>query len=201
MAVSRGDRQERSRERRDQLLRATIDLIAERGMKAVTHRAVSAAAGLPSAAAGYYFATIAELIEQALDYHVRQRVAQLTAVLGAATEGLTEPGPIADAVARALITSATRDGLAQYEVYLEAARNPELRASVARSMAAFEEVAAARLAALGARDPGHAAKAFVALADGFALHRLAFPQSFDTDLRLLREGLRGLFLSYTTDES
>jgi hypothetical protein len=66
-------------------------------------------------------------------------------------------------------------------------------------MAAFEQVAAARLAVLGARDPDHAAKAFVALADGFALHRLAFPQPFDVDLQLLREGLRGLFLSYTTN--
>jgi DNA-binding transcriptional regulator YbjK len=178
-----------------------VALIADSGMKAVTHRAVSARAGLPPPTAGYYFATVNELIEQTLTYHVDRRVTQLTELLDAATSGAAGLEEMGEAVARALISGASPTGLTQYEVYLEAARNPALRSVVAQSMASFEAVAAVRLTALGARNPERAAKAFVAVADGFALHRLAFPEPFDDSLRLLLDGLRGLFLSFVLDET
>jgi DNA-binding transcriptional regulator YbjK len=199
-SARRGGSQERSRERREQLLQAAVQLISEGGVRAVTHRAVSARADLPAPAAGYYFSTVAELIEQALQHYVRNRVVELTTSLEAATRSVATLEDAGDAVARELIVGASRDGLAQYEVYLEAARNPALRSVAAESMAAFERVAASRLRDLGARDPAGAAEAFVALADGFALHRLAFPQTYEHHFELLRTALRGLFLSYFADE-
>ncbi len=201
MVTGRGASQERSRERRERLLRAAVELIAQRGVKAATHRAVAAHAGLPAPTTGYYFSTTAQLIEEALKYHVERRVGELGLLLDGATAGATSLEDLGQSVARALITGASTTGLAQYEVYLEAARNPALRAAVAASTAAFEQVASVRLAALGIRDHRRAAQAFVALADGFALHRFAFPQTFDEELELLRNGLRGLFLSYALEES
>ncbi|MFI5426371.1 TetR/AcrR family transcriptional regulator [Aeromicrobium sp. UC242_57] len=57
--------QERSRARREALLDAAIDLFAEGGSRAITHRAVAARAGLPSATTTYYFESIDELIRAA----------------------------------------------------------------------------------------------------------------------------------------
>ena len=50
--------QGRSRQRRDELLAATIELFAEGGSRAVTHRAVARRAGLPPATTTYYFSSM-----------------------------------------------------------------------------------------------------------------------------------------------
>jgi DNA-binding transcriptional regulator YbjK len=62
--------QERSRLRRDELLAAAIELFSVGGSRAVTHRAVAARAGLPSATTTYYFESIDQLIREALGAHV-----------------------------------------------------------------------------------------------------------------------------------
>ena len=203
MAVSagRGEAQERSRRRRELIVRATIELISEGGPKAVTHRAVSARAGLPPASAGYYFKTVDGLVDAALRQFAEQRVQELTALFDEAVEGAADLLQIAERIATALVRSATRQGLAQYEVYLEAARNPALRDAVDSSMARFERMAADRLHALGIRSPKQAAKAFVAVADGFALHRLAAPLPLKEDLELLRLTLTGMYVAFAHDDA
>jgi DNA-binding transcriptional regulator YbjK len=178
---------------------ATIELIAEGGPKAVTHRAVSARAGLPPASAGYYFKTVDDLVDAALRQYAEQRVQNLTSVFDEALEGARDPLLIAERIADALVRGSTRHGLAQYEVYLEAARNPRLRDAVDSSMAAFEQMAADRLYALGIHSPRLAAKAFVAVADGFALHRLASPLPQEEDLELLRRTLAGMYVAFADD--
>ncbi|HEV7685792.1 MAG TPA: TetR family transcriptional regulator, partial [Acidimicrobiia bacterium] len=49
MGNGQSPRQDRSRRRRDALLRATIELLGEIGAKSITHRAVAERAGLPLA--------------------------------------------------------------------------------------------------------------------------------------------------------
>lgn len=201
MSAGRGEAQERSRRRREQIVRATIELIAEGGPKAVTHRAVSARAGLPPASAGYYFKTVDDLVDAALRQFAERRVQELTTLFDEAVAGAADLPEIAARIATALVGSATREGLAQYEVYLEAARNPALRDAVDSSMAGFEEMAADRLQALGIRSPREAAKAFVAVADGFALHRLAAPLPREQDLELVRLTLTGMYLAFALDDA
>ena len=67
-------------------------------------------------------------------------------------------------------------------------------------MAGFEQVAADRLSAVGIRSPRLAAKAFVAVADGFALHRLAAPLPVSEDLELMRLTLTGMYAAFAADE-
>ena len=55
------------------------------------------------------------------------------------------------------------------------------------------------LAALGARDPQGAAEAFVALLDGFALHRLARPRDPEREAAALFAAMRALFLEQVMD--
>jgi len=192
--------QERSRARREALLRAAVALLAQGGVKAVTHRAVSARAGLPPASAGYYFKTIDDLIEAALREYTRQRMRELTRLFDEAVAGVVDPFEVGERIATALVRGTNPDSVCQYEVYLEAARNPALRDAVDSTMAGFEQVAAERLRALGVRSPRLAAKAFVAVADGFALHRLAAPLPVQEDLELMRLTLTGTYVAFANDD-
>jgi TetR/AcrR family transcriptional regulator, regulator of biofilm formation and stress response len=199
MPAGHGEAQERSRRRREVIVQATIELIAEGGPKAVTHRAVSARAGLPPASAGYYFKTVDDLIEAALRQYTRQRMRELTQLFDEAVAGVVDPLEVGERIATALVRGTNRDSVCQYEVYLEAARNPALRDAVDSTMAGFEQVAAERLRALGVRSPRLAAKAFVAVADGFALHRLAAPLPVQEDLELMRLTLTGTYVAFAND--
>ena len=194
--------QDRSRRRREALLRATIELLGETGAKSVTHRAVAERAGLPLASTTYYFRSVHQLIEEALKLHVAERVAELRGLATAAL-GVTGASPqdIAERLADVLVAAPTPILVAQYQMYLEAGRNPALQPAVAEALAAFEDLAAGVLAALGARDPGPAAEAFVALLDGFALHRMARPRHPGREAAALVAAMRALFLDQMMDSA
>jgi TetR/AcrR family transcriptional regulator, regulator of biofilm formation and stress response len=199
--ISPGEpRQDRSRRRRDALLRATIELLGESGAKSVTHRAVAERAGLPLASTTYYFRSVNQLIEEALKLHVAERVAELEglAMLALAASGASAQD-IAERLAEVLAAAPTPILVAQYQMYLEAGRNPALQPAVTEALAAFERLAAAVLAALGAREPGPAAEAFVALLDGFALHRVARPRDPSREAGALTAAMRALFLDQVLD--
>jgi DNA-binding transcriptional regulator YbjK len=200
MGNGQSPRQDRSRRRRDALLRATIELLGETGAKSVTHRAVAQRAGLPLASTTYYFASVHQLIEEALKLHVAERVAELQG-LAAVALGATGASAqdIAERLAEVLAAAPTPILVAQYQMYLEAGRNPALQPAVAEALAAFEGLAAGVLAALGARDPGPTAEAFVALLDGFALHRLARPRDPAREAAALMGAMRALFLEQVMD--
>jgi DNA-binding transcriptional regulator YbjK len=188
-------RQERSRARREALLRAAIELLSEGGARALTHRAVAARAGLPPASTTYYFDTIQQLTDAALELHVSDRVAELDALVAGALAVGDTPEEVGGLVATALADRAAEVIVAQFEIYLEAARNPALRPTVAEALDAFEQFAARALKSLGARDPEGAAPAIVAVIDGFALHRLARPRPRDEEVASVRAAIRALFVA------
>ena len=156
MGNKHSPRQERGRQRRQALLRAAISLLGEAGAKSVTHRAVAERAGLPLASTTYYFESVDELIEEALKLHVAERVAELqemaAVALGAASASAQD---IAERLAEVLVAAPGPILAAQYQLYLEAGRNPALQPAVAEALAAFEGLAAGVLTTLGAR-PGTA---------------------------------------------
>jgi DNA-binding transcriptional regulator YbjK len=193
-------RQDRSRRRRDALLRATIELLGETGIRSVTHRAVAQRAGVPLASTTYYFRSVHELVEEALKLHVTERVAELSgmAALALGTRGASA-ADIAERLAEVLVGAPTPILVAQYQMYLDAGRNPALQPAVAEALSAFEGLAAGMLRALGASDPEGAAEAFVALLDGFALHRLARPRDPDREAAALFAAMRALFLEQVMD--
>jgi DNA-binding transcriptional regulator YbjK len=200
MGNGQSPQQDRSRRRRDALLRATIELLGETGAKSVTHRAVAQRAGVPLASTTYYFASVNELIEEALKLHVAERVAELSGMAAVAL-GATGASAqdIAERLAEVLASAPTPILVAQYQMYLEAGRNPALQPAVAQALSAFEDLAAGVLAALGAREPESTAEAFVALLDGFALHRLARPRDPAREAASLVAAMRALFLEQVMD--
>lgn len=186
--------QERSRNRRDALLRAAIDLLADGGARAVTHRAVAARAGVPQSATTYYFESIGKLTEAALRLQITERVAELREIATNAALGGRSVTQIAERFVTALLDRDPRSIIAQFEVYLEAARNPALREPVAEALEESERLAHTILAGLGARRPAAAAHAVVAVVNGFALNRLARPRDPSAEAAAMLEAIRAVFV-------
>jgi DNA-binding transcriptional regulator YbjK len=183
--------------RRDALLRATVEVAAERGTGGVTHRAVTEKAGLPLATVSYFFDSIVELAVEALRVFTAQDAARLSAL----ADELARRGGSADEIARAFsaATAPTHpETLALFEAYLGAGRSPALRPAVTEALRASRRVAEEAARAAGAPDPAAPAQACVALLHGLALHQLAAPTEVAEDAAY--RALRALFLGYLLDE-
>ena len=165
-------RQTRGEERIDEILRATLGVIRREGLGAVTHRTVSDASGVPLGSLTYYFATKQDLLRAALQLFVAEDVARLRAT---AVELLAAGAGGEQVVERfaAVLAAEETGGVAQFDLYLEASRDPVLRETAVESLRAYEEVAELGLRAAGVPDPAGAARVVVATIDGLGLHRLA----------------------------
>jgi DNA-binding transcriptional regulator YbjK len=191
-AAGRGAGQHRSRERRDQLLRAALCIFESGGAKAITHRAVSHAAGLPPATAGYYFTTIEELLIGAAEFRGRQRLEEIAVLVQSFGETVGSPLDLIERVAHALVHEGHATSTSDIELYLEAARDRRFRAVAAAGRRDVEAMTVGYASQLGARDAVGGAHAYLAVTDGLALEHLACGGDDDEDARLLVEALVAL---------
>ncbi|MEV0373021.1 TetR/AcrR family transcriptional regulator [Streptomyces sp. NPDC050636] len=164
----------RSTPRNELIADTALALLAERGMRGLTHRAVDEAAGLPQGSTSNLARTRAALLEAT----VRRLSERETAVLTpgemphaptAAAAGGDAAAAVADALSLALHRYLSRHRqlvVARYELALEATRRPELRAIYDRAGRAFREPMAAMLVAAGSTDPERHALSMVAWCDG-----------------------------------
>lgn len=172
MAESRVPQQARGEERRERILAATLRVIGRAGIGAVTHRRVAEEAGVPLGSLTYWFAAKDDLLREALRRFVSVEAARLRQVAAALGEQ-ADPEVVAARIGAVLDENAGAEQVAQFELYLEAARNPALRDIAAEAFAAYEEVAVAALRAAGVEQPEEIAPLFVSLADGVGLRRQA----------------------------
>lgn len=129
--------QERGRRRRDALLDAGVELLAEGGFAAMSHRAVAERAGLPLAATTYYFRSrddlVAAAFEQMVDLDLAATRERFRARIGRDGGDRAARMPAraaAEALAAALLPqdeAERRRHLALWELYLQAGRDPALR--------------------------------------------------------------------------
>ena len=161
-------RQVRGERRRQAILEAALRLISQHGVGALTHRAVAEEAGVPLASTTYYFDSLDELLEGALQLFVDEEATRLTA-LAERLQGQELP-PVE--IAR-LFQAELEPDAAQFELYVEAARRPSLREVARSSIEMYARVAATALSAAGLDEPAIDPRAFVALFDGYGLHRIA----------------------------
>jgi len=194
-------RRARGEKRREELLRAALRVIGERGVGQTTHRAVAIEAGVPPATTTYYFSSIDDLLEEALRLFVHEEVARLAELadrLGGAT---ADGGEVAAIFAAELLGEGKRDAMsrtqttAQFELYLEATRRPALQAVARECVQGYVDVAIAALRAAGTPEPERAGHSFVAIIDGFALHGLASP-SHTVEAEELRTALAALWAGW-----
>lgn len=169
MEVATPARQARGQERVEQILRAALVVIGRGGVGAVTHRSVAEQARVPLGSMTYYFASKQELLREALRLHVSEDAGRLRRL---AAELLEQGAPgerVVESFAELL--EGGHPDIAQFELYLEAARDPELREVAAESLRVYGEVAELALRAAGVPDPAAAAGVIVATIDGLGVHR------------------------------
>lgn len=166
-----------SPERFAALTDAAIALIAELGMRGLTHRAVDARSGLPAGTTSAYLRTRKALVEAVVQRLADLDTADLTAqeVPGGAGGVPPDPDVLAAGIAGVLdtwLTAGRTRTLARYACLLEATHHPELR-PILRYGVALRTQARELLAAAGAPDAERRGGHFVAAVDGLLFDRLA----------------------------
>ena len=187
-----------------------IAIIGERGLRALTHRAVDQALALPDGSTSYYLRTRRALLERVVG-----RLAERTAAdLRAAQEPETAPEPDlpdrldalsvrAGALLDRMIGARRVDSLARYALTVELSTDPGLHRALIAGQP-LREMTAAALNALGAPDPASQALDLVSMTDGLVFDRLVgtrsllgpdpgTPESLTELARAVRTFLRGVF--------
>ncbi|MFF4043576.1 TetR/AcrR family transcriptional regulator [Streptomyces sp. NPDC001816] len=183
-----------SASRADLVADAALALLAERGMRGLTHRAVDEAAGLPQGSTSNVARTRQALLELAVRRHAEREARVL------ALEEMPDPRGGLDALAEGLALAVHRSLtggrellIARYELALEASRRPELRAYYDATGAVFKEQLATLLTAVGSTDPGRHVLSVIAWADGLMFSCAAGSFSAEVpSLEEVRTGLREL---------
>jgi DNA-binding transcriptional regulator YbjK len=158
---------------RDRILRTTLELIGSEGIAAVTNRSVAAAAGVSLGSLTYHFESQVDLLRESLLLFVGEEVERLEAIAAGMRSRRPSVEEVAAQVERIVEESANRiQQLAEVELHLRAARDPELREASRRCFEAYEEVAATALEMLDVPDPKRHAPGVVALLYGLGLRRL-----------------------------
>jgi len=179
------------RARRAALLDAAVEVIAEQGVAGATHRSIAARAGMSTSTTSYFFSSLDDLIAAALQVvgdRIVERVDSVTAQVADAELG---PQESIDRFVDAVMAEPERDTVAQFEIYLECARRPQLQSTAHQIMASIERGAEASLRALGIAHAQERAPLVVAMLDGLALHRHARPRG-PSDRRVITDAMYAL---------
>jgi DNA-binding transcriptional regulator YbjK len=177
--------------REREILEATIDLIYEEGISAVSHRAVARRAGVALSAPSYFFPSIDDLIVEAFRSIVATMMEGLEALSARIEAEDMSREDAVDAYVRLALATAPRYDKVQYEAYMVAARRPALRKDVDAAIAATHRKGSTLVTASRRKRFDWAAPILTAYADGVALHRLASPPK-GIGSKPLREGLLAL---------
>lgn len=162
---------------REQIVAATLRLIAEQGIDAVTHRAVAERAGVSPGSTTHHFTSRADLLRAAFRFYLHEADALLLEL-----EQVTEAAEPADRVrvmVSELIDREFEDLAlvrAEYELLLFASGDRELAADVRVWEARIVAGLASALEGSGSDRPVDGARALVNLVRGYELERLLNPQ-------------------------
>ncbi|TDC21196.1 TetR family transcriptional regulator [Kribbella albertanoniae] len=155
-------------DRREAIADAAIRLVAGRGLRGLTHRAVDSEAGLPPGSTSYYLRTRSALLTACVE---RMLARDVETVAPARSE--LPPGELVVVMVLGLAAERSDDLIARYELSLEASRQPELRTAIDTGGRQLRAMLGQLLAALGVPDPERAAWPLAAMLDGLLYDRVA----------------------------
>ncbi len=201
-AVALSDRGQR---RRLEILDAALRIMARDGLRAVSHRAVAAEAGVPLAATTYYFSDLEDLITEAFLHWSESQLrvvgqfhaAALDVVRRAGGERAGQAGlvdALADAASDYVVDQVLNhrpDRVLEFAFLHEAARLPRLRAAVRERQLQDRRILEQFHAAAGSPDPVLDAQISFSLLLGLEKAALlADPDALD------RESMREVLVHY-----
>jgi len=185
-------------DRRTAILDGALEVLAEQGMRGLTHRAVDAAAGLPPGSTSYYFRSRAALVTGCVQRLVERDLTEDVATVDAAVPGAGPdlPAVLAGALTAVGVRMATAERqrtLARYELSLAAVRDAALRAELVAGGDTIRRRGTALLARAGVTEPETAAEELAALLDGLVYTALVRgPRDADALAAWLRPPLERL---------
>ncbi|MEV8373931.1 TetR family transcriptional regulator [Kribbella sp. NPDC056861] len=156
-------------DRRAAIADAAIHLVATRGLRGLTHRAVDEEAGLPPGSTSYYLRTRSALLTACVNRMLERDLARGSMEVPAAAN----PEDLLVAMVVNLVRDRPDDLIARYELSLEASRQPELRDAIVQGGRVLREGLADLLAALGVPNADTAAWPVAAMMDGLLYDRVA----------------------------
>ena len=169
-------------DRRTSILDAALEIVGTQGMRALTHRAVDAAAGLPPGSTSNHFRTREALILGIVERFVAREREMAT---GPRDDVDPTPDGLAAAFGRFVDRALGPDRavtLARYAMLVETAQNPDLREDMAPGADQVDTWALDLITRAGSRDPARDLGVLANYVTGLVLHELALP-SPDLDAR------------------
>ncbi|WP_129839569.1 TetR family transcriptional regulator [Streptomyces sp. RFCAC02] len=163
--------------RRDRIIDATLDHIADEGVAGVSHRRIAARAGVPLGSMTYHFAGIDDLLKEAFTRFADEIVALFERHLGRADTSGQAREAVVDLV-HTLSEGPPRGLVLAHELYTLAARRPEYRALTQTWMLRSRELLQRHFDADTARQVD-------ALIEGLTLHRALDTEPQSRTLTLL----------------
>lgn len=164
---------------RDAILDATLRIVAEEGVDAVTHRRVAEHAGVSPGSTTHHFSGRDELLHEAFRRYLQGADEALAALVAAAE---AREGDAVEEARRALVSLVEREFAdpslvrAEYELLLFAAKDRELAVMASAFEARVVGALAAVLERAGTRRPTESARTLVNFVRGFELERLVKPK-------------------------
>lgn len=162
--------------RRERIVAATLDLIAEQGVVGVSHRKVAARAGVPLGSMTYHFSGLDDVLMEAFRRFTDDIVALFDSHLAAPADRDEARTAVTDLI-HALSEGSARDLVLTQELYTLAARRPAYRALT------HEWMARSRSHLERHFDPD-TARQLDALIEGLTLHRALAKEPHDRALTL-----------------
>lgn len=113
-------------ERRERILDATLDVLAEHGVSGLTHRLIAAQADVPLGSVTYHFSSLADLRAQAFERFVAEQSMQFEQLF----QDVRNAEQLVEILTDLVHASPSRRRSARlgFELHLAALRDPELRA-------------------------------------------------------------------------
>jgi TetR/AcrR family transcriptional regulator, regulator of biofilm formation and stress response len=157
--------------RRDRIIDACLDVIAETGVAGTSHRKVAQAADVPLGSMTYHFTGMDDLLHEAFSRFAQTASQQFDEEIAAAYDADTAKRAITDAITHVVLGN-QRDLVLTHELYTLAARDPAFRditnAWMARSRRTLEQYF----------DPT-TARMLDALVEGLSIHRALDNEPYD----------------------
>ncbi|TDD54817.1 TetR/AcrR family transcriptional regulator [Saccharopolyspora elongata] len=182
--------------RRQALVVAAAQLLAEGGFEAVRHRAVAERAGLPLASTTYYFSSLDDLVSAAVEYESRQELATGRARLDELAERPRGTDAVIELLLDLLLGTGSRDGgaepvLLRYERLVGSPRRPYLAPLMRELSAELHELLAEIFARSGMEVGRERLLELIALVDGAVVNALieSDPDPRGAARRMLRSQL------------
>jgi DNA-binding transcriptional regulator YbjK len=125
--------------RRERIVEAALEVIAERGIEGFTHRAVAARANVPLGATTHYFADKDALLSSAVELAGKRNVAATRDILLGLIERLDLAAALGELVDQ-LTRDRRREQALEFHIYLAALTRPALRDKSMAWAIAYDEL-------------------------------------------------------------